>query len=162
MKILITGGKSAVALKISKAFEHHEVILADYGEVPMFSSSKYQLMSIGALNLEHIAHTLLSICLDCQVDVLLPLYEFEFEPIAKADVLFGEFNIKALLPKAQQLNLFSSHSGFGNKWLAVIDGKIVYRSYGLAAVETLIDQQLNGVFYVIENENQLILSQVKI
>ena len=98
MKILITGGKSAVALKVLKAFEQHEVIVADYGEVPSFSSSKYQLISLGEKNEDIIAHVLLNYCLDHGVDALVPLHEFEIEPIAKSKILFNEFNVSVLLP----------------------------------------------------------------
>ncbi|MGY0037739.1 hypothetical protein [Pedobacter sp. NJ-S-72] len=63
MKTLITGGKSAQALKILKAFTNDQVLLGDYGDMPSFASAQYQFVSLGDKNEETIAHTLLNACL---------------------------------------------------------------------------------------------------
>ena len=106
MKILITGGKSALAFKLLKAFAQHQVVLADYGEVPTFSSGAYHFVSLGEKNEDAIAHNLLNTCLDEQIEAVLPIHKFEIEPIAKATVLFNEFNIEVLLPKMDQLAIY--------------------------------------------------------
>jgi len=103
MKILITGGKSVQALKLVTAYENDTVVLADYGEVPLFPSAKYQFLSLGERNDDVIAHNLLNHCLDLEVDALMPLYAFEIDQVAKAAILFAEFNIQVLIPEATRL-----------------------------------------------------------
>lgn len=98
MNILITGGKSAIAFKIAKAFVGNTVILADYGEMPQMSGGNYQLESLGTLDPDVIAHRMLTLCLDWGVDAVLPLYSLELEALAKAKVLFEEFNIRLFVP----------------------------------------------------------------
>lgn len=96
MKILITGGKSARALKMLNQYSGDEVLLADYGEVPSFSSAKYRFLSLGERNDDILAHHLLTFCLDQGVEAILPVYDFEAAEITKSIVLFEEFNIQVL------------------------------------------------------------------
>lgn len=103
MKILITGGKSVQALKLVAAYENDTVLLADYGEVPSFPSAKYQFLSLGERNDDVIAHNLLNYCLDLEVDAIVPLHAFEIDQVAKAAVLFEEFNIQVLIPEATKV-----------------------------------------------------------
>lgn len=103
MKILITGGKSVQALKLVTAYENDTVILADYGDVPLFPSAKYQFLSLGERNDEVIAHNLLNHCLDLEVDAIVPLHAFEIDQVVKATVLFEEFNIQVLIPEATKM-----------------------------------------------------------
>ncbi|MHA4895271.1 hypothetical protein ACXZ1K_11000 [Pedobacter sp. PWIIR3] len=93
MKILITGGKSAQALKLIKQFPEDTIVLADYGEVPSFPSAAYRFISLGVQNDDIIAHNLLSSCLDELVDAILPVNQIEFQEVQKSKVLFEEFNI---------------------------------------------------------------------
>jgi hypothetical protein len=103
MKILITGGKSAQALKQLAAFANDTVILADYGEMPSFPSAKYQFISLGERNDDIIAHNLLNHSLNEGADAILPLQAFEIAEIAKSALLFEEFNIRVLMPEADQV-----------------------------------------------------------
>jgi hypothetical protein len=96
MRILITGGKSALAFKLLKNFKQQEVILADYGEMPQFPSTSCEFISLGALNTDTVAHSLLTFCLDHMVDALLPVYDFEMEAVGKSRILFEEFDIQVL------------------------------------------------------------------
>lgn len=96
MRILITGGKSAQALKQANKFINDNVILADYGDMPSFPSAKYKFLSLGARNDDIIAHNLLNHCLNESVDAIIPLQDFEMNELAKSTVLFKEFNIKIL------------------------------------------------------------------
>ena len=93
MKILLTGGKSAVALKLLKAFTNYKVVLADYGDVPLFATKDYELISLGIKNEEVLAHTLLNNCLNEGVDAILPIHSFEIEALAKAEVLLSLIHI---------------------------------------------------------------------
>ncbi|MNY29972.1 hypothetical protein D3C86_1640490 [compost metagenome] len=103
MKILITGGKSVQALKLAAAYAHDAIILADYGDVPHFPSTKYSFLSLGERNDDIIAHNLLNHCLNEGVDAILPLYPFEIAEIGKSTVLFEEFNIHVLMPEHSQV-----------------------------------------------------------
>ena len=154
MKTLITGGKSAQALKLLKAFTGDQVVLGDYGDMPAFISSQYQMMDLGPRNDDTIAHNLLNACLDQEAGRLLPIYRFELEAIVKSAVLFEEFNIHILLPDAAALPLYVDKIPADRKNWAVFDN-------GLLIYSTLLDtvlleigkaKTLNGAFYITENE----------
>ncbi len=150
MKVLITGGKSALALKMLKAFELHQVLLADYGEMPNFSSSAYTFISLGEKNEDTIAHTLLNQCLNEGVDLILPLHAFEIIPIAKAKVLFNEFNIELLLPNADDLEAYFDQKTTLKQanWGIFKDGEILFSSTADDEFFTIGKTAiLNGAFY---------------
>lgn len=96
MKILITGGKSAPALKLIRQFPNDTIILADYGEMPLFPSGTYRFISLGIRNNEVLAHNLLTFCLDESADAIIPLDHLELEEVQKSKVLFEEFNISII------------------------------------------------------------------
>ena len=128
MKLLITGGTALIPLKLLKAFESAEVVLADYGDVPMLHSKAYQMMSLGPKNEEIIAHNLLTVCLDAGVDWVLPLHAFELEALAKAKVLFAEFGIRLLLPDQEVLAQYLPENRVValNEWAIYDSGKLFY------------------------------------
>lgn len=96
MRILITGGKSAQALRQAKQFTSDSIILADYGDMPSFPSATYKFLSLGERNDDIIAHNLLNHCLNEAADAILALNDFETEELLKSSVLFQEFNIEIL------------------------------------------------------------------
>lgn len=150
MKTLITGGKSAQALKLLKAFTADQVILGDYGEIPSYASAQYQFISLGERNDDTIAHNLLNTCLDQGIDRLLPLYSFELEAVAKSAILFEEFNIHVLLP---DIHTFSTYplTGAADKqnWAVYANGELIYAALPAAELEKAGKEQgLNGVFYI--------------
>ena len=147
LKVLITGGKSALALKMLKAFAKHQVVLADYGEMP--NSSRF--ISLGEKNEDIIAHNLLNNCLDEGVDMILPLHTFEISATAKAKVLFNEFNIEVLLPNDGDLNTYFDQQTIlkHEHWAVFRRAEILFASM---ADEKLVNfgkaNCLNGAFYV--------------
>lgn len=147
MKTLITGGKSSQALKLLKAFTGDQVLLADYGDAPAFSSAQYHFVSLGERNEETTAHNLLNACLDQDAERLLPLYTFELEAVVKSAVLFEEFNIHVLLP---DLFTFPQYPLSGaadlQSWAVYDKGELIYASVPLLRNENTAG--LNGVFYV--------------
>lgn len=149
MKTLITGGKSAQALKLLKAFTEDQVILGDYGEAPAFSSPQYQFVSLGEKNEDTIAHSLLNACLDQEVNQLLPLYRFELEAVVKALVLFEEFNIHVLLPDILTFPLYFQSAPIDTSVWAFYDkGELKFGTVpGLPSHLA----GLNGVFYMQES-----------
>jgi hypothetical protein len=155
LRTLITGGKSAQALKLLKAFSGDQVILGDYGDMPAIVSAQYQLVDLGPRNDDTIAHNLLNACLDQEADRLLPIYDFELEAVIKSAVLFEEFNIHVLLPDSAGFPVyFEAARGDRKNWAVFDRGHLVY--------STLLDSDLlkggeklnlNGAFYITEDEN---------
>ncbi|KIO74963.1 hypothetical protein TH53_23410 [Pedobacter lusitanus] len=156
MKTLITGGKSAQALKILKAFTTDQVLLGDYGEIPSFASDQYQFVSLGERNDDTIAHNLLNTCLDLEVDRLLPLYQFELEAVMRSSILFQEFNIHVLLPDLHHFPLYAPEEVVDKQNWAVFDrGELLYAAIPADNLSVLgKEKALNGVFYMYETVNK--------
>jgi hypothetical protein len=158
LKILITGGKSATTLKLLKAFEGHEIILADYGDIPSFTSSNYTFITLGEVN-DSIAHNILNVCLDHGVDMVLPVHIFEINPLAKSEVLFEEFNIKVLLPaQTEVLNYFYPPDDIKPRmsWYLFFDGVLQFPGEASDyVVELGREKQLNGAYYIPERPDEL-------
>ncbi|MBO9675794.1 MAG: hypothetical protein J7577_20275 [Sphingobacteriaceae bacterium] len=145
MKILITGGNNAKALKLMKAFPSHFVLLADYGDVPGIVTENYAFSSLGVLNKDSIAHILLNFCITEGIDCLIPLHQYEIEPIAKSAVLFGEYGIQVLLPEASLMAEYLNYEQNTFQNFAVfVSGECVFASGKEIFVRT--DEKLNGVF----------------
>ena len=159
MKILITGGTSATALKLCNALSAHQIILGDYGQVPTIKSAAYTMVSLGDKNKDTIAHNLLTCCLDHQVDAILPLQNFEIEPLSKSEVLFEEFNVKLLLPRGGILGAYFSlnETPKSINYTIYVDGEITFTT---ADEDLLImhgrGENLNGAFYFNDDKLQLI------
>lgn len=145
MKILITGGNNAKALKLMKAFPSHFVLLADYGDVPGIVTENYAFTSLGKLNQVSIAHLLLNFCITEAIDCIIPLHNYEVEPLAKSAVLFGEYGIQVLTPPADSLlNYISLEKTNYVNYAVFIQGECIFAS----SAEIFIKQneELNGVF----------------
>ena len=154
MKILITGANSSTALKLVKAFKNYQIVLADYGDVPNLKSGTYNLISLGVKNEETIAHNLLNFCLDQAIDVVLPIHNYEIEAVAKAEILFNEFNIKVLLPKAEELIRFHKSINKPTNWAVFDSGKLLFSTDHLDFLTAQGKiKNLNGVFYFLKDEN---------
>jgi len=149
LKILITGGKSALALKLLKGFEGNNLILADYGEVPTFYSTACQFISLGEKNEDTLAHNLLNSCLDHNIAVVLPLHQFEILAIAKANILFNEFNVNVLLPAVTAIENYTNTIGNKKDWIIYKDGIVVYDRLQSELLKTYGEHHnLSGAFYV--------------
>ncbi|MNK55032.1 carbamoyl phosphate synthase-like protein [compost metagenome] len=152
MKILITGGKTATALKLIKAFNNAEIILGDYGDMPNISTSSYSFAELGKWNADILAHNLLTKCLDNGVDLLLPLYEAEITALSKSLVLFDEFGIKVLVPKNPQLNPQKFKD-----WCVFENGELIYSSVDIEIDEKI---SLNGAYTVEAETKELALISI--
>jgi hypothetical protein len=162
LKILITGGNSSTALKLLKAFKDDNIILADYGDVPSFSSTNYHFKTLGVKNEDTIAHTLLNNCLDEGIDAILPLHAFEIEAVAKAGILFNEFNIEVLLPKADDLHQYLNGSKTDD-WVVFKNGETIFLTNdNKSAIAYGNGKQLNGVFYFKGDEENLVLNLITV
>jgi len=119
--------------------------MGDYGDVPNISTPQYTFTSFGVLNKESIAHIFLNFCITESIDCIIPLNTFEFEPLAKSAVLFGEYNIQVLLPAAEILNDYiDSSTQKTNDFAVFIHGELIYSTS--AVPEHLNSAQLNGIF----------------
>lgn len=154
MKILITGGKTATALKLVKAFEGSEVVLGDYGEMPSIATGAYSFVELGPWNADVLAHNLLTKCLDYGVDVLVPLYEAEIAALAKSLVLFEEFGLSVLLPTNPQCK-----SSKFKDWLVFENGKLLY-STAENNLDLAQQSTLNGVYALDAETTELSLVSI--
>lgn len=146
MKILITGGNNAKALKLMKAFPSHFVLLADYGEVPGIITEHYAFATLGGLNKDSIAHILLNFCITEGIDCIIPLHDYEVEPLAKSAVLFGEYGIQVLLPDADVVaSYLAVEKTVYQNFAVFIQGDCIFTSGDHALPENLTSK-LNGVF----------------
>ena len=152
MKTLITGGKSAQALKLLKAFTADQVLLADYGEIPSYASAQYQFVTLGERNEDTIAHNLLNACLDQEADRLLPLYQFELEALVKSAVLFEEFNIHILLPDLNDFPYYPLGGEIDKQNWAVYDQGVLLYASQPETLEGISTANLNGAFYINQIE----------
>ncbi|MCY1542217.1 hypothetical protein D9M68_779550 [compost metagenome] len=140
-----------MALKLSKVFDQHQVILADYGEIPHISTAKYSLLSLGSRNENTLAHQLLTCCLDEGVEMIIPLHEFELSPLQSAALLFEEFNIHLALPAALS-DYRQPERGNMKNWFFIWKGAILFSSNPDAHPEPFApDEQLSGAFYLAED-----------
>ncbi|MBC6110026.1 hypothetical protein ACFOG5_07345 [Pedobacter fastidiosus] len=145
MKILITGGNNSKALKLLKAFPNHFVLLADYGEIPIVTTDKYAFTSLGVLNKESIAHILLNFCITESIDCIIPLHDFEIQPIAKSSVLFGEYGIQVLLPEADNIDeYFKEGNNIYSDFAVFIAGECIFSTNQDLPKTDYKD--LNGIF----------------
>ncbi|MFD0941674.1 ATP-grasp domain-containing protein [Pedobacter boryungensis] len=163
MKILITGGKSATALKLIKAFGNYQVVLADYAEVPTFTSKAYSLISLGIKNEDTLAHTLLNKCLDEGIDLLLPIHHFEIEAVAKAKTLFNEFNIQLLLPSQEELDQYVVEEiSKVSDWVVLKDGEIIFASNDEVRLSDINNENLSGAFHLTIGNKRVKFSLITI
>lgn len=145
MKILITGGNSAKALKLMKAFPSHFVLLADYGDVPSVITENYAFSSLGILNKDSIAHILLNFCITEAIDSIIPLHDYELEPLAKSAVLFGEYGIQVLTPQPELIDSYLSKEKNTFKNFAVfLHGECIFASGGEIFIRR--EEECSGVF----------------
>lgn len=160
MKTLITGGKSAQAIKVSRAFPAADLILADYGTIPAFNSAKFQLISLGERNETIIAHHLLTSCLDLQVECLVPLYSFEREALLRSSLLFEEFNIQILLPERTAAREFirPAATTLSALWAVYHRGVLQYSSepeYTEKLIRIGSERKLNGIYQMEMKQDEL-------
>lgn len=146
-KILITGGNSATAMKLAKMLDQHHLVLADYGDTPLLKNEQLEFISLGKENKDVTAHSLLTACLDFQVDILLPLRVFEMEALVKSRILFEEFGISVMVP---QQNLDSFLPTRKSSSIVLNNGHEVLIGVGALANEPL------GAFYQDEDGFTLI------
>lgn len=98
-KILITFGTRGLGQRIAKLLgDEFEIFFASSEEIPtpLLDCGKYFKLPAGLM--PTYAHEVLKISLDHQINYVLPLGGYEFEPLAVAKILFEEYDIKVIVP----------------------------------------------------------------
>lgn len=95
MSILITAATSAQAHKLKATFNSNEkVLLGDYLDIPQFMVKSGSMLNTPGPADTAFAHKMLTLCLDNDITQIHPLRRAEFGPLAEAEQLFAEFDIK--------------------------------------------------------------------
>ncbi len=152
--ILITGAKTALGLRLAKAFEQEQLLLADYGDVPQLTTASYRLKSMGACKKSALAHQLLALCLDWGVKLLVPVYLEEMMALSKSLTLFEEYGIEVLCPKSDVLQTYLPMQVQAD-WLVIRNGNLHYST--LPQLQLPDNAAQNGVFFVDSNAMKLSL-----
>jgi len=101
-KLLITFGTRPLAQRIAKLIQsQYDVKFASSEEVPSFLAANYSKIPTG-IN-PTFAHELLKLCLDKQIDYLLPLGLSEVQSLSETKLLFEEYGIHVLSPDKSDL-----------------------------------------------------------
>jgi len=101
-KILITYGTRPLAQRIAKSLvDKFEVKFATSESVPSVLMQQYYAIP-NAAN-PTFSHELLKLCLDNQIDYLLPLGFKELESLSEAKLLFEEYDIWLIGPDTEEL-----------------------------------------------------------
>lgn len=104
-KLLITYGTRPLAQRLAKQWkDKFELHYATSEEVPSFLQATYPQIPTGVN--PTFAHELLKLCLDQQIDFVLPLGESEINALAEAKQLFEEYDITAIVPAMDNLPLY--------------------------------------------------------
>ncbi|MBY0245069.1 MAG: hypothetical protein K2Q03_06425 [Sphingobacteriaceae bacterium] len=156
MKILITGGNSAKALKLLTVFKEHEIVFADYGDVPILKTADYKFISLGIKDENTTSHQLLKVCLDEGVNEILPLYPFEIQNLENSKTIFEEFNIQILLPLMTHNLSLIKDVNLSNNIVAIKNGDLIYGDKSLFELHFSENKIIrNGVFYGNEKDFSL-------
>lgn len=138
MKILITGAATAYAHKVEKLLSpEYTVITGDSEALPEFMLKAKKMLKLPGVKSPSFAHELLTLCLNEQIDVLIPLRRFELEPLSKARVLFDEYGIRILSPSPAKMNAMQLRSG--------TDGEL-YINFFSGQEDAGVDSDDYGVF----------------
>lgn len=125
MAVLITGAASAAAFRIRRMLEFDEVIFADHLDLPQAIFKETRFINIPGGNSASYAHQLLKICLDNQIEFILPLRLVELRPLSEAKILFEEYGIKVVVPDTQALGQVPVSGKAGSDFIVLSDGMIL-------------------------------------
>ncbi|UIR55196.1 hypothetical protein LZQ00_13045 [Sphingobacterium sp. SRCM116780] len=156
-RILITFGTRGLGQRIGKLLsDRFDVYFASSEEIPtvLLNSEKYVKIPPGLM--PTYAHELLKISLDKQIDYVLPLGGFEFEPLAQAKILFEEYAIKVIVPEHVVLeNYFIIENPSKDLALVLlVDGKSLIDSFELE------NSSLDGLFVISDSGDDFALCAV--
>jgi len=96
LKILITSATSARAYQLKNTLNTNEVLLGDYTDLPGFMLKKGNMIKLPDPVDAAYAHKILTLCLDHHIQAVYVLNDIEFAQLAKADLLFNEYDINII------------------------------------------------------------------
>ncbi|MCL7988136.1 hypothetical protein M8998_09330 [Sphingobacterium sp. lm-10] len=106
--ILLTYGTRPIAQRIAKALSpHHSIVLASNEEIPTVLSNTYKSIPNPANPV--FAHEILKLCLDKNIDLVLPLGVAEIEVLSASIILFEEYGITILRPSISAQQKIAQH-----------------------------------------------------
>lgn len=154
-KMLITFGTRPLAQRLSKILNtHFEIIFATSEEVPSFLSANYNTIPTAAN--PTFAHELLKLCLDKQIDFLLPLGLAEINALTEAKILLEEYGTKLLSPSKEELEeLFVLENPPSN-----IDLILCEKGVNLIS-DSKLEIEMTGLFAVSDEGDDLALCTIK-
>ncbi|WP_400262380.1 hypothetical protein ACFX5U_02150 [Sphingobacterium sp. SG20118] len=156
-RILITFGTRGLGQRIAKLLgDKFDIFFASSEEIPslLIGSGKYFKVPTGLM--PTYAHEILKISLDNQIDYILPLGGFEFEPLAEAKVLFEEYGIKVIVPAQDVLqDYFIIENPPKDLSLTIlVNGKSLIDDFSTP------DTRLDGLFVVSDSGDDFALCAV--
>lgn len=106
--ILLTYGTRPIAQRIAKALRlHHTIVLATHEEIPSVLSHTYKSIPNPANPV--FAHEMLKLCLDLNIDLIVPLGAAEIEVLRESVILLEEYGISVVSPSLPSEQAFAQH-----------------------------------------------------
>ncbi len=103
-KVLITQGTRPFAQRVAKLLSAQRVVwFGAADEIPDVLLRMDSYLKIPRADAQAFAHEILKICLDHEIEILIPLGEHELYPMAEARQLFSEYGIAIWVPGVAQL-----------------------------------------------------------
>jgi len=153
-KLLITFGTRPLAQRLSKMLNNtFQIQFATAEEVPSFLAANYNKIPTG-INPTY-AHELLKLCLDKEIDFILPLGLSEIQTLAEAQVLFEEYGVEVLSPDKEFLEeIFVLENPSSGVELSVLfNGKSLNN-------KSDVDQVISGLFTISDEGDDLALCTI--
>ncbi|MBV2226219.1 MULTISPECIES: hypothetical protein [Sphingobacterium] len=153
-KLLITFGTRPLAQRLSKMLNNQfEVIFATSEEVPSFLEANFKKIPTAA-NPTY-AHELLKLCLDKEVNYLLPLGLNEINVLAESKILFEEYGIQLLSPSKEALTelYVLENPPSVVELLLVLDGKSLIS-------DRQLESEVSGLFTISDDGDDLALCTI--
>jgi len=130
-----------------------QIQFATAEEVPSFLAANYNKIPTG-INPTY-AHELLKLCLDKEIDFILPLGLSEIQTLAEAQVLFEEYGVEVLSPDKEFLEeIFVLENPSSGVELSVLfNGKSLNN-------KSDVDQVISGLFTISDEGDDLALCTI--
>ncbi|WP_409149998.1 hypothetical protein [Sphingobacterium sp. BS-2] len=153
-KLIITFGTRPLAQRLSKMLNQQlEVLFATSEEVPSFLEANFKKIPTAAN--PTFAHELLKLCLDKEVNYLLPLGLNEINFLAESKVLFEEYGIQLLAPDKDTLaELFVLENP-----PSAVELVLVHEGKSLNS-DRQLDMEVSGLFTVSDEGDDIALCTI--
>ena len=103
MTILITAASTSYPYKLEKELGESSIVFADSVELPEIMLKNKKFIKIPPASSDSFAHSMLSICLDNNIDKVFPMRQAELKALAESRQLFDEYGIKVMVPRKEHI-----------------------------------------------------------